>query len=163
MTVAVNGSLSATLEGVFLLSQVQQTLAPLKGCLRPERRSGMAGENDELHLKLDRLLAGQAELANRLSEHEAALDAQSATMEQFRVSLNALSEALARLDEAVSEEQQSATSDIQAVLAQIAAALNTIGADTSEIRVALGRLPSLLERAAADAARMTRGDGADVP
>lgn len=123
----------------------------------------MTSDNDALHLKLDRLLAGQEDLANRLNEHEAALDAQTAAMEHFRVSLDAQTEALDRLNEAVSEEQEAGGGGLQELLARIASILKEIAADASETRVALGRLPSLLERAALDAAHMMRGDGASVP
>ena len=123
----------------------------------------MASEHEALHLKLDKLLTGQAELARRQEKHDATLDALTGTMELFRQALGTQTEMLARLNEAASEEQQGDASDLQVLLARIDTTLRGIAADSSETRVALGRLPDLLERAALDAARMTRGDGVDLP
>lgn len=122
----------------------------------------MAGEHEALHLKLDRLLAGQAELARRQDEQDGTLDALNATMEQFRQMLATQTEMLARLNQAASEEQGGGASEMQALLARIDATLRGIAADAGETRVVLGRLPNLLERAALDAARMMRGDGVDA-
>ena len=123
----------------------------------------MASEHEALHLKLDKVLAGQAELARRQEKHDATLDALTGTMELFRQALGTQTEMLARLNEAASDEQQGDASDLQVLLARIDTTLRGIAADSSETRVALGRLPDLLERAALDAARMTRGDGVDLP
>jgi len=122
----------------------------------------MAGEHEALHLKLDQLLAGQAELARRQDEQDATLDAHTATMELFRQMLGTQTEMLARLNRAASEEEQDGASEMQALLARIDATLRGIAADAGETRVILGRLPNLLERAALDAARMMRGDGVDA-
>jgi septal ring factor EnvC (AmiA/AmiB activator) len=122
----------------------------------------MVGEHEALHLKLDQLLAGQAELARRQDEQDGTLDALAATMELFRQALGTQTEMLARLNQAASEEQQGGASEMQALLARIAATLQEIAADAGETRVVLGRLPNLLERAALDAARMMRGDGVDA-
>ena len=123
----------------------------------------MASEHEALHLKLDKVLAGQTELARRHEQQDATLDALTGTMELFRQALGTQTEMLAWLNEAASEEREGGASDLQALLARIDTTLRGIAADSSETRVALGRLPDLLERAALDAARMTRGDGVDLP
>ena len=123
----------------------------------------MASEHEALHLKLDQVLAGQAKLARRQEEHDATLDALTGTMELFRQALGTQTEMLVRLNEAASEEQEGGGSDLQVLRARIDMTLRGIAADSGETRVALGRLPDLLERAALDAARLTRGDGVDLP
>lgn len=114
-----------------------------------------------LHLKLDRILAGQNQILNRIIEQDettAILTAAMATLNDF---IGTQTEVIDRLAEALSEEQDS--SDLHEAIKSIAASLKQIKEDGADMHVMLGRLAPAVAQAAQDAVFMAMGDGVDIP
>jgi hypothetical protein len=114
-----------------------------------------------LHLKLDRILAGQEQILNRITEQDETTAILTATMATLNDAIGTQTEVIDRLAEALSEEQDS--SDLHAAIKSIAASLKQIKEDGANMHVMLGRLAPSVAQAAQDAVFMAMGDGVDIP
>jgi Mg2+ and Co2+ transporter CorA len=114
-----------------------------------------------LHLKLDRILAGQDQIQHQISEQNETIGVLTATMTTFNDSIGTQTEIINRLAEALSEE--SGSSDLHEALKSIAISLKQIKEDGADMHVMLGRLAPSVAQAAQDAVFMAMGDGVDVP
>ena len=114
-----------------------------------------------LHLKLDRILAGQEQILHQIKEQDETIGVLTATMTTFNESIGTQTEVINRLAEALSEEQGS--SDLHEAIKSITVSLKQIKEDGAAMHVMLGRLAPAVARAAQDAVFMAMGDGVDVP
>ena len=114
-----------------------------------------------LHLKLDRILAGQDQILNRMTEQHETTAMLTAAMATLNDSIGTQTEVINRLAEALSEE--SGSSDLHAALTSIATSLKQIKEDGASMHVMLGRLAPSVAQAAQDAVFMAMGDGVDIP
>jgi hypothetical protein len=114
-----------------------------------------------LHLKLDRILAGQDQILNRMTEQDETTAILTAAMATLNDSIGTQTEVINRLAEALSEEPGS--SDLQEAIVSIATSLKQIKEDGSHLHVMLGRLAPAVAQAAQDAVFMAMGDGVDIP
>ena len=114
-----------------------------------------------LHLKLDRILAGQDQILNRIIEQDETTAILTAAMATLNDSIGTQTEAINRLAEALSEEQDS--SDLHEAIKSIATSLKQIKEDGANMHVMLGRLAPAVAQAAQDAVFMAMGDGVDIP
>lgn len=120
--------------------------------------------DDELHAKLDRVLAGLADLGRRQSSHEL-------VTAQAVQAINRLVEPLAALREAIDKLAEAAGGEGGAELAQVLRGILQQMEDSnghlSVISVGLERLPAIMEDTALNAAALATGGGAgprpDVP
>ena len=116
----------------------------------------------DLHLKLDRILAGQEDAAKERAELELVLSMLLQGVQNLIPLFGTQREMLQRLLEAASDETGGG-GEITELIARIEAALTQQTADMSAIRVTLQRLPGQVEAAAIDGVRMAVGEGADLP
>jgi DNA-binding transcriptional regulator GbsR (MarR family) len=114
-----------------------------------------------LHLKLDRILAGQDQILNRMTEQDETTAILTAAMATLNDSIGTQTEVINRLAEALSEEQDS--SDLHEAIKSIATSLKQIKEDGANMQVMLGRLAPAVAQAAQDAVFMAMGDGVDIP
>ena len=114
-----------------------------------------------LHLKLDRILAGQDQILNRMTEQDETTAILTAAMTTLNDSIGTQTEVINRLAEALSEEAGS--SDLHEALKSIAISLKQIKEDGASMHVMLGRLAPSVAQAAQDAVFMAMGDGVDIP
>ena len=114
-----------------------------------------------LHLKLDRILAGQEQILNRIIEQDETTAILTASIAALNNSIGTQTEVINRLAEALSEE--SGSSDLHAALKSIAVSLKQIKDDGANMHVMLGRLAPAVAQAAQDAVFMAMGDGVDIP
>jgi chromosome segregation ATPase len=114
-----------------------------------------------LHLKLDRILAGQDQILSRMTEHDETTAILTAAITTINDSIGTQTEIIDRLAEALSEEQDS--SDLHEAIASIATSLKQIKEDGASMHVMLGRLAPAVAQAAQDAVFMAMGDGVDIP
>jgi hypothetical protein len=114
-----------------------------------------------LHLKLDRILAGQDQILNRIIEQDETTAILTAAMATLNDSIGTQTEVINRLAEALSEE--SGSSDLHEAIKSIATSLEQIREDGAIMHVMLGRLAPSVARAAQDAVFMAMGDGVDIP
>jgi DNA-binding transcriptional regulator GbsR (MarR family) len=114
-----------------------------------------------LHLKLDRILAGQDQILNRMTEQDETTAILTAAMATLNDSIGTQTEVINRLAEALSEEQDS--SDLHEAIKSIATSLKQIKEDGANMHVMLGRLAPSVAQAAQDAVFMAMGDGVDIP
>ncbi|MEA2788991.1 MAG: hypothetical protein QOG73_1397 [Acetobacteraceae bacterium] len=114
-----------------------------------------------LHLKLDRILAGQDQILNRMPEQDETTAILTAAMATLNDSIGTQTEVINRLAEALSEEQDS--SDLHEAIKSIATSLKQIKEDGANMQVMLGRLAPAVAQAAQDAVFMAMGDGVDIP
>ena len=114
-----------------------------------------------LHLKLDRILAGQDQILSRMTEQDETTAILTAAMANLNDSIGTQTEVINRLAEALSEEQDS--SDLHEAIKSIATSLKQIKEDGANLHVMLGRLAPSVAQAAQDAVFMAMGDGVDIP
>jgi DNA-binding transcriptional regulator GbsR (MarR family) len=114
-----------------------------------------------LHLKPDRIFAGQEQILNRIIEQDETTAILTAAMTNLRDSIGTQTEVINRLAEALSEE--SGSSDLHAAIKSIATSLKQIKEDGADMHVMLGRLAPAVAQAAQDAVFMAMGDGVDIP
>ena len=114
-----------------------------------------------LHLKLDRIITGQAQILARITEQDETTAILTAAMATLNDSIGTQTEVINRLAEALSEE--SGSSDLHEALKSIATSLKQIKEDGASMHVMLGRLAPSVAQAAQDAVFMAMGDGVDIP
>lgn len=114
-----------------------------------------------LHLKLDRILAGQDQILNQMTEQDETTAILTAAITTLNDSIGTQTEVINRLAEALSEEAGS--SDLHEALKSIATSLKQIKEDGASMHVMLGRLAPSVAQAAQDAVFMAMGDGVDIP
>jgi prefoldin subunit 5 len=114
-----------------------------------------------LHLKLDRILAGQEQIQRQIAEQNETIGVLTATMTTFNESIGTQTEIIDRLAEALSGE--SGSSDLHEAITSIATSLKQIKEDGASMHVMLGRLAPSVAQAAQDAVFMAMGDGVDIP
>ena len=113
-----------------------------------------------LHLKLDRIITGQAQILARITEQDETTAILTAAMATLNDSIGTHTEVINRLAEALSEE--SGSSDLHEALKSIATSLKQIKEDGASMHVMLGRLAPSVAQAAQDAVFMAMGDGVDI-
>ena len=116
----------------------------------------------DLHLKLDRILAGQEDQATATAELNLVLSMVLQGVQGLVPLLRTLREMLQRLLEAASDET-GGDGEMTKLIQRIEAALTQQTADMSQIRVTLQCLPGQVEAAAIDGVRMAVGEGVDLP
>ena len=114
-----------------------------------------------LHLKLDRILAGQDQILNRITEQDETTAILTAAITTLNDSIGTQTEVINRLAKALSEE--SGSSDLHEAFKSIAVSLKQIKEDGASMHVMLGRLAPAVAQAAQDAVFMAMGDGVDIP
>ena len=114
-----------------------------------------------LHLKLDRILAGQDQILNRITEQDETTAILTAAITTLNDSIGTQTEVINRLAKALSEE--SGSSDLHEAFKSIAVSLKQIKEDGAGMHVMLGRLAPSVAQAAQDAVFMAMGDGVDIP
>jgi DNA-binding transcriptional regulator GbsR (MarR family) len=114
-----------------------------------------------LHLKLDRILAGQDQILSRITEQAETTAILTAAMATLNDSIGTQTEVINRLAEALSEE--SGSSDLHEAIKSIATSLKQIKEDGANMHVMLRRLAPSVAQAAQDAVFMAMGDGVDIP
>ena len=114
-----------------------------------------------LHLKLDRILAGQEQILSRMTEQDETTAILTASIATLNDSIGTQTKVINRLAEALSAEPGS--SDLQDALKSIAISLKQIKEAGANMHVMLGRLAPSVAQAAQDAVFMAMGDGVDIP
>jgi hypothetical protein len=114
-----------------------------------------------LHLKLDRIIAGQDQILSRITEQDETTGILTAAITTLNDSIGTQTEVINRLAEALSEE--SGSSDLHEAIKSIATSLKQIKEDGANMYVMLGRLAPSVAQAAQDAVFMAMGDGVDIP
>jgi hypothetical protein len=115
----------------------------------------------DIHLKLDRILAGQQQLLARIGEQDETIRILAAAVSVQREALQTNTETIVRLAEAMSKE--TGGGDLIEAIASISASLKQIQQDGARMVVLVGRMPGAVSKAAQDAVLMAMGGGADVP
>ena len=116
----------------------------------------------DLHLKLDRILAGQDDQKRVMAEHELVLSMLVQGVRELVPLLGTQREMLQRVLEAASDGPGD-DGEMAKLIQRIETALTQQTADLSQIRVTLQRLPGQVEAAAIDGVRMAVGEGMDLP
>nr|WP_294516038.1 hypothetical protein [uncultured Rhodopila sp.] len=116
----------------------------------------------DIHLKLDRILAGQQQLLTRIAEQSETIKTLAAAVSVQQESLDTNTETISRLAEAMSREAGGGR-DLAEAIASIAANLKLIQQDGARMVVLVGRLPEAVAQAAQDAVLMAMGEGVDIP
>jgi uncharacterized coiled-coil protein SlyX len=116
----------------------------------------------DIHLKLDRILAGQQHLLTRIDEQSETIATLAAAVSVQQESLDTNTETITRLAEAMSRETGGGR-DLAEAIASIAANLQLIQQDGARLVVLVGRLPNAVAQAAQDAVLMAMGEGVDIP
>lgn len=114
-----------------------------------------------LHLKLDRILAGQEQILRRITDQDETIATLNAVLATLIETVGTQTEVINRLSEAMSEE--AGGGDLQELIKSIAVSLKQIKEDGSGLQVMLGRLAPTIAQAAQDAVFMAMGGGADIP
>jgi hypothetical protein len=114
----------------------------------------------DIHLKLDRILAGQQQLLARIDEQKETINILAAAVSVQQQSLDTNTETISRLAEAMSQE---GGGDLVKEIASISASLKQIQQDGARMVVLVGRLPNAVAQAAQDAVLMAMGEGVDIP
>lgn len=115
----------------------------------------------DIHLKLDRILAGQAQLLDRIAEQDETITILSTALAGVKASLDTQTEVINQLARAMSKEEGGG--DLIQEIAAIAQSLKTIQQDGARMVVLVGRLPNAVAQAAQDAVLMALGEGVDIP
>ena len=115
----------------------------------------------DLHLKLDRILAGQAEQRQATASLELSIVALTTGLGTLSDDLATQRELLARLAEAASSEQDGG--EMRDLIVRIEASLAQIKADGGRMVTVLNGLPRAVSDAAIDGIRLAMGEGVDVP
>ena len=116
----------------------------------------------DLHLKLDRLLAGQEAHTKAVTSLELVMSMVLQGVQNLVPLLGTQTEMLRQVLAAASDETAD-DGEMQKLIQRIEAALTQQTADMSAIRVTLQRLPGQVEAAAIDGVRMAVGEGMDLP
>ena len=114
-----------------------------------------------IHLKLDRILAGQDRILTQQADHDAAIGALTAALSNLNGVLDTQRELLLRLTEAVSSEE--GAFEMRDLIASVAHSLKQIEEDGGRMVTMLFQLPPDLSKAAYDGVRLAMGDGIDIP
>ena len=114
----------------------------------------------DIHLKLDRILAGQQQLLARIDEQKETINILAAAVSVQQQSLDTNTETISRLAEAMSQE---GGGDLVKEIASISVSLKQIQQDGARMVVLVGRLPNAVAQAAQDAVLMAMGEGVDIP
>ena len=114
-----------------------------------------------MHLKLDRLLAGQDSILAKQAEYDAAVGALTAGLTLLQEAIETQTETLDRLAQAMSAEDGSG--EMRDLIVSLAMSLRQIETSTERMVSTLDDLPELLVRATRDTVRMAMGGGVDVP
>ena len=115
----------------------------------------------DLHLKLDRILVGQAEQRQATASLELSIVALTEGLGALAEDLATQRELLARLAAAASAEQDGG--EMRELIARIEASLAQIAADGGRMVTVLNGLPRAVSDAAMDGVRLAMGEGLDVP
>jgi hypothetical protein len=115
----------------------------------------------DLHLKLDRLVAGQDRVLARLEEQEETTSVLIAGMVTLTETIATQTETINRLSEAMSQEADSG--DVRSLIESIAVSLKQIKEDGARMVVLVGRLPNAVAQAAQDGVLIAMGGGVDIP
>jgi hypothetical protein len=115
----------------------------------------------DLHLKLDRLVAGQDRVLARLEEQEETTSVLIAGMVTLTETIATQTETINRLSEAMSQEAVSG--DVRSLIESIAVSLKQIKEDGARMVVLVGRLPNAVAQAAQDGVLIAMGGGVDIP
>ena len=115
----------------------------------------------DLHLKLDRLLAGQEAHTEAVASLELVMSMVLQGVQNLVPLLGTQTEMLRQVLEAAGDEGADG-GEMQELIGRIEAALTQQTADMSAIRVTLQRLPGQVEAAAIDGVRMAVGEGVDL-
>lgn len=113
-----------------------------------------------MHLKLDRLLAGQDSILARQADQDAAVGALSAGLTLLQEAIDTQTETLERLAQAVSAEE--GPGEMRDLIISLAMSLRQIEASNEHLVTLLTDLPETVARAARDTVRMAMGDGTDI-
>lgn len=116
----------------------------------------------DLHLKLDRLLAGQERILARQDAHEQALAAVAAGLQARDEAMDAVRELLSRLVEEATDEGQNG-GEMRDLLLKLERHLAQIVADGTRMVTVINGLPRAMSDAAMDAVRLAMGDALDAP
>jgi hypothetical protein len=123
--------------------------------------AGDGMSDSDIHLKLDRVLAGQGQVLARLDEQDETIRVLIAAISVQREAVNTQTEVINRLSDAMSKEQGG--DELVASLSSISVSLKKIQQDGARMVVLVGRLPATVAQAAQDAVTMALGDGIDIP
>jgi hypothetical protein len=125
------------------------------------KRTGTEVAEADIHLKLDRLVAGQDRILARLEEQEETIAVLIAGMVTLTETIATQTETINRLSEAMSQDADSG--DVQSLIESIAVSLKQIKEDGARMVVLVGRLPNAVAQAAQDGVLIAMGGGADIP
>jgi hypothetical protein len=125
------------------------------------KRAGTEVAEADIHLKLDRILAGQDRVLARLEEQGETTAVLIAGMMTLTETIATQTETINRLSEAVSQEANSG--DVQSLIGSIAVSLKQIKEDGARMVVLVGRLPNAVAQAAQDGVLIAMGGGVDIP
>ena len=115
----------------------------------------------DIHLKLDRILAGQKHILARIAEHQETIGVLIAAMTTLKETTGTQTETINVLSEAMSREEGGG--DLVKEIAAIAVSLKQIQQDGARTVVLLGRMPNAVAKAAGDAVTLAMGGGVDIP
>lgn len=114
-----------------------------------------------IHLKLDRILAGQESILERQTDQDASIEALTAGLSNLVDALDTQRELLARLAKAMSAEQ--GADEVRDAILAISQSLKQLHEDSGQMVTILSGLGPALSEAAHDAVRMAMGDGVEIP
>ncbi len=114
-----------------------------------------------MHLKLDRLLAGQDSILARQADQDAAMGALTAGLTLLQEAIQAQTETLDRLAQAMSAEDGGG--EMRDLIISLSMSLRQIEANGERMATMLDDLPETLARTTRDTVRMAMGDGVDIP
>ncbi len=114
-----------------------------------------------IHLKLDRILAGQECILERQTDQDASIEALTAGLSNLVDALDTQRELLARLAKAMSAEH--GADEVRDAILAISQSLKQLQEDSGQMVTILSGLGPALSKAAQDAVRMAMGDGVEIP
>ena len=114
----------------------------------------------DIHLKLDRILAGQGQLLARIGEQDETIRVLAAAVSVIKEAVNTQTETINRLSEAMSQE---GGGDLVKEIASISVSLKQIQQDGARMVVLVGRMPNAVAQAAQDAVLMAMGEAVTPP
>ena len=114
-----------------------------------------------LHLKLDRILAGQDRALAAQAEIEMTVETLTVAMAGLSDPLTVQREMLAKLAEGMSDEKGAI--EMRDLIASIQQSLKLILDDAQNMTELLGKLPTVVSRAVQEGIRSAMGDAVDTP
>ena len=120
-----------------------------------------ASEFSLLHLKLDRILAGQDRALAAQADIETTVETLTVAMAGLSDVLGVQREMLAKLAEGMSDEKGAI--EMRDLIASIEQSLKLILDDGQKMTKLLGKLPTVVSKAAQEGVRFAMGDPIDVP